>query len=495
MARLGGGLHALGSVRAVPHPSFVIWHLSFVILALFLSLLSNRPPTFSLNSGASSPARTISLFTATCIVIANMVGTGVFTSLGFQVHDLPTGFSIVALWLVGGFCALCGALAYGELATALPRSGGEYHFLSVIYHPAAGFLAGWISITVGFAAPVALVAMAFGSYFHGVFAWAAPLPISLIVVIAVASVHLFGTRAGSRFQDGATILKLVLILVLIAAGAFCVHSQPVSFLPTAADPALLKSAGFAVSLVYVMYAYSGWNATAYIVNEVRDPGRTIPLSVLIGTAIVMVLYVGLNAIFLLVAPMQEMALKQEVALVAATHIFGPAGGRITAGLICAGLVASVSAMVWIGPRVTVAMGEDWQILRLLSRRTSRGIPALAILTQTAITCVLLVAGNFQTVLTYIQFSLTICSFLTVLGVYILRYRQPDLARPCKMWGYPVTPFIFLAVNLWMMGFLLKTQWKESLAGLATCAVGLLVYWLCPNRLAGEEKARRPEAEA
>ncbi len=434
------------------------------------------------------PTRSISLFTATCIVVANMVGTGIFTSLGFQVGGLPSGFAILALWLIGGVCALCGALCYGELAAALPRSGGEYHFLSVIYHPLAGFLAGWVSITVGFAAPIALAAMAFGSYFQGAFPGANPVTLSIILVAGVTAVHLGGTTIGSRFQNITTTLKVALIIVLIVAGCLVADPQPVAFFPQPGDGRLLLTSSFAVSLVYVMYAYTGWNASVYIVNEMRAPERNVPLSVAIGTAFVTVLYLLLNGVFLHVAPMAELAGKKEVAHVAATHIFGDAGGRLMSGLICAGLVASVSAMTWIGPRVAATMGEDWPALRSLARRNARGIPTLAILCQSAIVCLLLITAAFEAVLTYIQFSLSLCSFLTVLGVYVLRIRRPELPRPYRTWGYPLTPLLFLVVSAWMLWHILGSKPRESLAGLATLLLGLIVYFVSP-------KSAGPRAES
>src|SRR3954451_20235021 len=249
----------------------------------------------------------ISLLTATCIVIANMIGTGIFTSLGFQVGDLPTGFAIITLWIVGGVCALCGALSYAELAAALPRSGGEYHFLREIYHPSLGFLAGWISATVGFSAPVAIAAIAFGTYFADVVPGLNPLVLSLAIVTICTVVLLRDLQLGSAFQNGSTILKVSLILVIVVAG-FCVKSsQPISFLPAKGDGALILSAPFAVSLYWVMYAYSGWNASTYIVGELRNPSRTVPLSVGLGTILVVLLYVATNAAFLRTTPTAELA--------------------------------------------------------------------------------------------------------------------------------------------------------------------------------------------
>lgn len=422
------------------------------------------------------PRPGISVWTATSLVVANIIGTGVFTSLGFQVAGLPSGFAILALWLVGGVCALCGAFCYGELAAALPRSGGEYYFLSRIYHPAAGFLAGWISITVGFAAPVALAAMAFGRYAHGTFPVLDPLGVSLAVVALVTAVHLGGPGIGSAFQNVATVLKIALLLGLVVAGAFAGSGEPVSFLPGSGDWPLLASAPFAVSLVYVMYAYSGWNAATYIVSEVRDPGRTVPLAVLAGTLLVTVLYLAVNATFLRTTPMAEMAGRMEVAQVASTHIFGGVGSRIMSGLICAGLVSSISAMTWIGPRVAMAMGQDFAALRGLARLNGRGVPWVALGLQGGIVTALVTTSTFAAVLTYVQFTLQLCSFAAVLGVIVLRVREPDLPRPCRTWGYPVTPLIFLGVSAWMLVHIAMSDPLRSAIGVATMAVGLGVYF-------------------
>ena len=421
-----------------------------------------------------------------------MIGTGIFTSLGFQVGDLPSGFAIMALWAVGGVCALCGALSYAELGAALPRSGGEYHFLGTIYHPAVGFLAGWVSATVGFAAPVALAAMAFGKYLNGVipdlpaislspkWSWPPETYMALLVVLVVTLFLLRDVQVGSAFQNVSTLLKVALILVIIGAGALVTHAQPVSFLPAAGDGRLIASAPFAVSLVYVMYAYSGWNASTYIVGEVRDPARTIPLSVGCGTLAVMLLYLALNAVFLHTTPAHEMQGKVEVALVAGMHIFGEAGWKTMAALICAGLVSSISAMMWIGPRVTVAMGEDLPALRGLARKTAHGIPVAATLLQFAIVLVLLLTSTFEKVTTLVLFSLQFCSFLTVLGVIVLRFTRPALPRPYKTWGYPVTPVVFLAISAWMLVHICLEKPRESLWALAVMALGLGIYFLTPR---------------
>ena len=412
-----------------------------------------------------------------------MIGTGVFTSLHFQVGPLPSGFVILALWLIGGVCALCGALAYGELAAALPRSGGEYHFLSKAFHPAVGFLAGWLSATVGFAAPIAAAAMAFGKYFADMLPGASPLALSLAICVLVTLVHLRGTRLGAAFQNGATALKVALIVIFIVAGAFVKSVPGVSFAPHPGAMDLIVSPPFAFSLVFVMYAYSGWNAATYIVGEVRAPARNVPLAITLGTFIVAALYLALNATFLRVAPMSELGAdgKIEVGYVAATHIFGETGGRIMAGLICLGLVASISAMTWVGPRVSMAMGEDHRLLAPLARKTRADVPAIAMLLQLVFVTALLLTASFDQIINYVQFSLTLCSMLAVIGVFVLRVRQPDLPRPYRTWGYPFTPLIFLAISAWMLVFTWQQHRNESLAGLATLLIGLAIFAVSPKK--------------
>src|SRR6266568_2980620 len=267
------------------------------------------------------PQRTVGFRTACGIVIANIIGTGVFTSLGFQLLDIHSGFALLMLWVVGGIAALCGALCYGELSAALPRSGGEYHFLSKIYHPAIGFMAGVVSATIGFAAPIALAAMAFGKYFQAVFNLGSPVFLSFAVVWLVALFHLGNLRVGSAFQNLWTVLKLLLIAALIGAGFFAQPKEAISFLPAPGDMMPIFGAPFAVALVYVMYSYSGWNAAAYIIGEIKKPEKNVPRSLLAGTGLVIVIYVLLNAVFLATTPAQELKGQLEVALIAGKHIF------------------------------------------------------------------------------------------------------------------------------------------------------------------------------
>jgi APA family basic amino acid/polyamine antiporter len=422
-----------------------------------------------------------------------MVGTGIFTSLGFQVGDLTTGFSIIILWFVGGVCALCGALSYAELGAALPRSGGEYHFLGVIYHPALGFLAGWVSATVGFPAPIALAAIAFGQYFVKILPhmpalvlWHWTLPaekyLGLWVIVIATLFLLRNVRVGSAFQDASTLLKVGAragrhrrrILPLQNAADFVSsrarrwqadHERPVRREPRVRHVFLFGLERFDVSRR--RSARSGARHPA--VGDSGNLDRHV------------ILYLAVNAVFLLSTPTGEMAGKVEVGLIAGNHLFGPSGAKIMAGLICVGLVSMISAMIWIGARVTMVMGEDMRLLRPLARRTKYGVPVIATLLQFGIAVVLILGSTFDKVTKYVGFSLQICSFLVVLGLIVLRFTQPNLPRPYKTWGYPVTPLVFLFISAWMLLHIWRENPKESLMGLGTMALGLIFYAISPSR--------------
>ena len=427
-------------------------------------------PERLLESGPS-----VSVLVATAIVVADMIGVGVFTSLGFQVKDIPSGFSILLLWIVGGLVALCGVFSYGELSAMFPRSSGEYNFLSRAYHPAFGFLAGWVSATVGFAAPVALAAMAFGEYGKSVLPAGTPLALAVGVVWLVSLIQLTGVKHSSNFQFVSTMLKVVLIVVFLLTGFVVGTPQPVSFAPAPSVMADIFSAPFAISLVFVMYSFSGWNAATYIIGEMHNATQNAPRAMLAGTLIVMVLYVALNAVFLHTAPIDRLAGQLDVASISGRFIFGDIGGRIVAAMICIGLISSISAMMWIGPRVMMTMGEDIPALKLFARRSSSGAPISAILFQLAVANLLLLSRSFEAVLDFIQFALLFCSFFTVLGVIKLRITRPDLPRPYRAWGYPVTPLVFLLVTGFMMYYLLTERPLQSFLGMLIMTAGLLIY--------------------
>ena len=427
----------------------------------------------------TTPDRTpvkVGLVTAISLVVASMVGTGIFTTLGFQVEYLDSPFALLMLWAVGGGMALCGALVYGELGAALPRSGGEYHLVSTLYHPSLGFIVGWITATLGFAGPIALSAIAFGDYTMAVFPSLSSTHLAAGIVVVCSAIHGTSITWGSRFQNVVTGLKVVLILFFIAAAILWASpSHTISLAPDAAGLAEIVSPGFAVSLVFVTYAYAGWNSAIYIVGEIRDPQRTMPRSLVLGTTLVTVLYVLLTAVFLYTVPAQEMAGEVEVGYLSGRAIFGDVGGQVMSIFIALVLVSSVSAMVYLGPRVTQAMGEDTRALRWLASTNDGGVPVNSVLFQMALALAFIYTSTFEQILVYAGFTLTLSMMLTVAGVFMLRRRMPDVDRPYTTWGYPATPLLFLALNAWILVYVFIDRPYESLVGLGVIGAGILPY--------------------
>jgi len=428
------------------------------------------------------------LTTASAFVIANMIGTGVFTSLGFQLLGTTNMTSILLLWLIGGIIALCGALVYGELGAAMPRSGGEYHYLRVIYHPMLGFMAGWASLIVGFAAPVALACMALSGYLTKVFPVLNPLITGLSVLSLITIVHAYDVKMGGTIQRFFTFFKILVIVGFIACGlAMPVKYQSFSSSFSGFSWDDIFSTGFAVSLVWVYYAYSGWNASAYMANEIKNPQRTIPRSLFISTLVVTVLYLFLNAVFLLSTPATEMTGQLEVGLIAAQHIFGHTLGNMMGLLIALLLISSISSMVFLGPRVSQVMGEDTYILRPLARRSERGTPYVAIWVQYVISVLLIITNSFELVTKYTGITLSFFALMTVIGVFVHRHRFPNAHRPYKTWGYPFTPVIFIILIVWSIVYLVREDFIQtfvegkqhvmwmSLMSAATLATGALLY--------------------
>ncbi|MFZ4774493.1 MAG: APC family permease [Terrimicrobiaceae bacterium] len=409
------------------------------------------------------------------LVFASMVGTGVFTSLGFQIGALPSPFVILSLWTLGGVVALCGALSYSELAAALPRSGGEYHFLSRIFHPALGLMAGIVSVFVGFSAPIALGAMAFGKYITSAFQGVPPLLASVGVVLVLALVHGMTLRFSGRFQVLATGFKACLIIFFILAGTFLAPGA--DFRPGPGDLALMASPPFAVALMFVMYSYTGWNSAVYIAGEVRSPARIIPAALTVATLAVTLLYVALNAVFLASAPAAELAGKVEVGEVAARHLFGPAGGRIMACVIGVGLISALSALTWAGPRVAQTAGEDFPALSFFAKRSAGGVPRRALAFQTGVVLCLLLTSSFEAVLIYAQFALIACSCLTVLGLLVLRRREPSLERPFRCPWVPLVPLVYLGVGMFTLIYTFVARPAQAFAGVITLAAGVGLYFL------------------
>ena len=414
--------------------------------------------------------------TAVAIVIASMIGTGVFTTLGLQAQEIQTGFALLCLWGLGGLIALTGALSYGELAAALPRSGGEYHYLGRIYHPVLGVVAGWISVTVGFAAPTALAAMALGHY-SATFAPVAPMHVAVVSILAISAFHAFSVRLGKQFHVAATLMKVGLIGVFCMAGLLAEPAGGITVAPSPAGWREIITPAFAFSLIYVTYAYSGWNAAVYVAGEVRRPQRTLPAALVHGTLIVTVLYLLLNYVFLRTVPLTELAGRLEVGALSAVNIFGEAGGVLASAMICVLLVSSISAMVLAGPRVLQVAGEDLPGLRPLAARTRGGAPLPAILLQQLLAVAFVVTDSFEGVLSYAGFTLNLIALLTVAGIFVLRRTEPELTRPVRVPGYPFTPAVFVLLNALILVFVLHERPVAAIAGLLTVLAGVLLALL------------------
>jgi APA family basic amino acid/polyamine antiporter len=415
---------------------------------------------------------------AAAVVIANMIGTGVFTSLAFQLVELESGFVLMMLWAIGGLAALCGALSYAELGAALPRSGGEYNFLTEIYHPAAGFISGWVSATVGFAAPTALAALTFGSYLASVLPALSPLWLATSVIVLLTAIHCTSHRQSGAAQGLLTLLKLLLILGFSGLALLLGDNpQPIAFEPVAGDGELLMSGAFAVSLIYVNYAFSGWNAATYISGELEDPQRHLPRVLFASTALVALSYLLLNYVFLSVAPAEAMRGEVEVGYIAARYVFGASAAAVMGSLLALLLVSTVSAMILAGPRVLHAIGEDFPLFRSLGRTNADGIPVRAILLQAGVSLLFLWTSSFESILIFAGATMALNTFFTVLGVFVLRFTQPDLPRPFRTWGYPLPPLVFLLITGWTLFYTVAQRREEAWLCLAVVVSGALLYKL------------------
>lgn len=429
-----------------------------------------------------------SLVTAITVTISTMIGTGVFTSLGFQLFDIKSVPPILALWIVGGIIATAGALTYGELTSAFPRSGGEYNFLSKLYHPIVGFLSGYVSATVAFAAPIALAGMALGTYFGGVIAdktspdfESTKLMIALGAVVLMTIIHIIKVSLSGSFQKFITSLVVILILGLISSAFIFGTPVDLPFLGFDYDFNALLSAPFAVSLIYVSYSYSGWNGAAYITEEVENPTKNVPLALFIGTMVVMILYVLLNFAFLYLVPVKQLQGQIDVGLLAAKNVFGESGALIVGLLISVCLVSAVSGMTFIGPRVTQAMMKDiipniYNKFKFLSQE----VPVVPIIFQSLVAVFMIVTYTFEQVLVYIGFTLSLSTTATVFGIFILRTKLKRIPRTYKTFGYPFTPIIFILFEIWMLTHILLDKPMESLAGLATVLSGVVVYYIAKH---------------
>ncbi len=410
-----------------------------------------------------------------------MVGTGVYTSLGFQVASLGSGFPIMLLWVLGGMLAFCGATCYAELAAAMPRSGGEYQYLSRIYHPGVGFLSGWISLIAGFPAPVALNALIFSQSICALLGYDSPWLIkqlALAVIAALTGAHLVTVRFSGAFQTGATLFKFVVVATMGVAGwSLAAAPGALSLTPQVGDTSIILSGEFATSLLWVTYAYAGWNAATYITGELRHPQRDVPRALLIGCAVVTVLYVLVNGSMLRAVPGDVLSGRLDVATLAVFALFGPVGGTLMGVLIAVGLISSMSAMIWAGPRVTREMARDYALLDGLAKENAGGVPTAAVLLQAGIAGFMVWFASPQQIITTTAFILQVMALLTVLGVFILRKKEPHLARPVRAWGHPFSSAVFLVAASCMLGASLLASGEATSQGTVILLAGVAFYYV------------------
>jgi basic amino acid/polyamine antiporter, APA family len=445
------------------------------------------------------PKRQLGLGITAAIVIANMIGTGVFTTTGFSAHDLHDPKTILLAWVIGGIVALCGAACYAELGTLMPKAGGEYVYLREAYHPVLGFMSGWVSMTAGFSAAIAGAAISFATYLAklggdlGYEVTLGPKYIACALIIAITGMHSFDTKLGGRVQEVFTFLKVLLIVGFIGAGLASGNGNWNNFATQSGGFSNIATTPFALTLMYVSFSYSGWNAAAYIAGEVEKPERTLPRALLLGTGVVTVLYVLLNVIYfyavpsdVLAGPKDSFAPVIEVGNAAAVVLFGTKGGNLITSLIAVALVSAVSAMIMAGPRVYAAMASDHALPPQLAWYSKRGVPTVAVAAQGVLGIAFVMVGNLGELIRFAGFTLAVFAALTVGALFILRSR--GLRGAYKTFGYPVTPIIFIAVSAWIAYAQIKQNPKESLVVAGVLVVGGLAYMLLVK------PARRPIGE-
>ncbi len=450
--------------------------------------------------------------TATFVVVSSMIGTGVLTTSGFTVFYVGSNQLMLMLWVIGGLVAICGALSLAELSAMMPRTGGDYVFMTEAYGPLAGFLSGWVSFLIGFGGPIALSARAAAKYVIKPMGLAdrGGLVESLLAtaaILAFAAVHASGRSRTIRVQGSMTIVKLAILGTLAVAGIAAGWGRWANLddRPPMTREVLLAMAS---SFVYIAYAYTGWNGASYLAGEVEDPQRRLPRAILLGTALVTALYLALNLAYALALPAEEIrrivadspAEKLEdkvnavapIAQIAAMRLRGPRIAGPLSVAIGLTLLASVSAYVLTGPRVAFAMARAGQFPEIAGRLSPRwGTPAIATGLQVAWALVLLWAAPLEKILAYAGLGLAIFSMLTVSAVYVLRWRRPDLPRPFRTPGYPIVPAIYLVMTGLLVAAVIRDRPELSAYSVGSIVAGVPIYYLWAWRKA---KAAGPTRE-
>lgn len=429
--------------------------------------------------------RQVGGFTAVCVLISTVIGSGIFTTTGFMARDLGDPNLILLLWIVGALLALAGALSYSELGAALPQAGGEYVYIRHAYGPFVGFLSGWASFTSGFGAALAAIAISFASYFLQAFPLGSNTGskatiLALLLVWTLTGVHLSGVGPGGMLQRFLTVLKVGAI-VLLGTGAMVLGNGHWGNL-TIVDPNTTPSFGaMLVSLIFVTYTYSGWNTAGYIAGEIRHPARNIPRVTVWGTLFVGFLYAMLNVVYFYALPVTALAQPPvlPVAEKAAVALFGPVAARLVSLLLCLSTAGAVSAMVWAGPRIYYAMARDGVFPAFFyAIGAETGTPRKSIIAQSMWVTLLIATGTFEQLVVYSGFVLTLFSALAVGAVIILRWRSPDRIRPYRVPLYPLTPLFYITVSVLIVTYTMVERPTESVLAVATVMAGtpLYLFW-------------------
>lgn len=417
-------------------------------------------------------SRTYGAFTATALVVASMIGTGVFTTSGPLLDTVGAPATVLLVWLVGGLVSLCGALAYAEIGSAYPDAGGEYTLLGRAMHPALGFAAGFVSLTAGFAAPIAVCSLAFASYLSAAGVPLPQKPMALALVVLATLLHLPGRELGARAQNALTALKILLAVGLALSCAPAIELGRLEAAPVARE---IVRPSFGLGVVQVFFAYTGWNAAIYVAGDLRDPVRTLPRALVGGTVLVTLVYLLLNAVFVLAVPVDVVRGHTAIAERVVDALAGPAIGHVLAASIALGLVSTVGAFVLSGARVYQAIAADHERLRWLGRTNARGAPVVALGIQAALAALLVLASSLRDLLGGVGMALSITSALTVIALFVERRRRaPVFAAP----GYPLVPLLYLALIGWVMvgGAIERPDlFAISLGTLALGALGFVVF--------------------
>jgi APA family basic amino acid/polyamine antiporter len=453
--------------------------------------------------------RVLTVTSAAALVVSNMIGTGIFTTTGFLAGDLGRPLLVLGIWVAGGIVALAGCFAYAELGVNIPRAGGEYAYLKEAWGPGWAFLSGWISFFAGFSAPIAATALAFSEYLGNYFPVLAAKPaqgphsrwlhagngewVSIGVIFFFAVINILGLHLASRLQNFLTALKLGIIAVFLVSTFALGRGDWAHFqMATARSSSHGLGAQFAVSLIFVMFAYSGWNAASYVAEEIKDPQRALPLALGLGTGLVALLYVTLNVAFVYALPLETMKGVVAVGAASSDALFGRQAGKFFSAAMAGALLSSISAMSLVGPRVYYAMGRDgWFPAGAAEVHPRWGTPVRAICYQAIVSALMVLTGTFEALIYYIGFSLILFAALAVAGLLRVRKRSRFRRLRVVSWGYPAIPLLFVGVSLWMLVWTFLLRPRESSLGLATILCGAIFYrW----RLRGSVQRPAPERQ-